>query len=257
MKTASVYDIIHLKFEMNSDIMLEKRFEELYNRAYERGYNTFSPFLTLPEQSELKKMYLPCVLFGGYDGAQRVVAGFGEDVKNDDFPIACVKIEPLNEKFADELTHRDFLGSLMNLGIKRETVGDIIVDGKCGYVICLENIADYICENLTRVRHTSVVAKLSLIPENTAEKFEVLTVFAASKRLDVIIGAVYNFSRSEASKLIASERVFINSVLTLSASKTVSDNDIITIRGYGRFILSGEVKTTKKGRLVLEIKKYC
>ena len=84
-----------------------------------------------------------------------------------------------------------------------------------------------------------------------------LTVFAASKRLDVIIGAVYNFSRSEASKLIASERVFINSVLTLSASKTVSDNDIVTVRGYGRFILSGEVKTTKKGRLVLEIKKYC
>lgn len=92
--------------------MLEKRFEELYNRAYERGCNTFSPFLTLPEQSELKKMYLPCVLFGGYDGAQRVVAGFGEAVGNDDFPIACVKIEPLNEKFADELTHRDFWARL-------------------------------------------------------------------------------------------------------------------------------------------------
>ena len=257
MKTISIYVIIHLKFEMNSDIMLEKRFDELYNRAYERGYNTFSQFLTLSEISELKKMFLPCVLFGGYDGAQRVLAGFGEAVENDDFPITCVKIEPLNEKFADELTHRDFLGSLMNLGIKRETVGDIIVDGKTGYVICLENIADYICENLTRIRHTSVKAQRSLIPENTAEKFEVLTVFASSKRLDVIIGAVYNFSRSESSKLIASERVFINSVLTLSASKTVSDNDIITVRGYGRFILSGEVKTTKKGRLVLEIKKYC
>ncbi len=236
--------------------MLEKRFEELYNRAYERGYNTFSQFLTLPEQSELKKMYLPCVLYGGYGSAERVVAGFGEDISNEDFPITCVKIKPLNEKFADELTHRDFLGAVMNLGIKRETVGDIIVDGKCGYVICLDGIADYICDNLTRVRRTSVKAERSAVPECTAEKFESVTVFAASKRLDVLIGAVYNLSRSEAVKLIAAERTFVNSVLTISPSKTVGDNDIVSVRGYGRFVLSGEVKTTKKGRLVLEVKKY-
>lgn len=236
--------------------MQEKRFEELYKRAYERGYNTFTQFLTLPEQSELKKAYLPCVLYGGYTEAERVVAGFGENVENEDFPIACVKIKPLNEKFADGLTHRDFLGAVMNLGIKRETVGDITVDGKCGYIICLDGIADYICANLTRVRHTSVKAQRSSMPENTAEKFETLTVFTASKRLDALIGAVYNLSRSEAAKLISSERAFINSVLTLSASKTVCDNDIVSVRGYGRFILSGEVKTTKKGRLVLEIKKY-
>ena len=236
--------------------MLEKRFEELYNRAYERGYNTFSQFLTLPEQSELKKMYLPCVLYGGYGSAERVVAGFGEEISNEDFPITCIKIKPLNEKFADELTHRDFLGAVMNLGIKRETVGDIIVDGKCGYVICLDGIADYICDNLTRVRRTSVKSERSAVPECTAEKFESVTVFAASKRLDVLIGAVYNLSRSEAVKLISAERTFVNSVLTISPSKAVGDNDIVSVRGYGRFILSGEVKTTKKGRLVLEVKKY-
>lgn len=236
--------------------MLEKRFEELYNRAYERGYNTFSQFLTLPEQSELKKMYLPCVLYGGYDSAERVVAGFGEDISNEDFPITCIKIKPLNEKFADALTHRDFLGAIMNLGIKRETVGDIIVDGKCGYVICLDGIADYICDNLTRVRRTSVKSERFAVPECTAEKFESVMVFAASKRLDVLIGAVYNLSRSEAVKLISAERTFVNSVITLSPSKTVGDNDIVSVRGYGRFVLSGEVKTTKKGRLVLEVKKY-
>lgn len=236
--------------------MLEKRFEELYNRAYERGYNTFSQFLTMPELSELKKTYLPCVLYGGYDGAERAVAGFGENVSKEEFPIACIKIKPLNEKFADELTHRDFLGAAMNLGIKRETVGDIIVDGKCGYLICLDGIADYICENLTRVRRTSVKAERSAMPENTAERYEAVTVFAASKRLDVLIGAVYNLSRSEAVKLILSERTFVNSVLTISPSKTVCDNDIVSVRGYGRFALSDEIKTTKKGRLVLEIKKY-
>lgn len=236
--------------------MLEKRFEELYNRAYERGYNTFSQFLTMPELSELKKTYLPCVIYGGYDGAERAVAGFGENVSKGDFPIACIKIKPLNEKFADELTHRDFLGAVMNLGIKRETVGDIIVDGKCGYLICLDGIADYVCDNLTRVRHTSVKAEHSAVPECTIEKFETVTVLAASKRLDVLIGAVYNLSRSEAVKLISSERVFINSVLTLSPSKTVGDGNIVSVRGCGRFVLSGNVKTTKKGRLVLEIKRY-
>ena len=99
--------------------MIEKRFEELNERAYERGYNTFSDFLNMEEQSVLKSTFIPCVLFGGYSMAERVVAGFGEDLNDEKFPIVCVCAKPLIQKFADELTHRDFLGALMNLGIKR------------------------------------------------------------------------------------------------------------------------------------------
>ena len=103
--------------------MIEKRFEELNERAYERGYNTFSDFLNIEEQSVLKSTYLPCVLFGGYPMAERVVAGFGDDLNDEKFPIVCICVKPLMQKFADELSHRDFLGALMNLGIKRELLG--------------------------------------------------------------------------------------------------------------------------------------
>ena len=70
--------------------------------------------------------------------AERVVAGFGEDLNDEKFPIVCVCAKPLIQKFADELTHRDFLGALMNLGIKRELVGDIIVDDSKYCPKCME-----------------------------------------------------------------------------------------------------------------------
>ncbi len=236
--------------------MIEKRFEELNERAYERGYNTFSDFLNMEEQSMLKSTYLPCVLYGGYPMAERVVAGFGEGVSEEKFPIICICAMPLMQKFADELSHRDFLGALMNLGIKRELLGDIIVKDNCGYILCLEHIADYICENLERVRHTSVKCERSELPEELGNEPEPTDIFAASKRVDAVIAAVYNLSRNETTKLIKAEKVFVNSKLTASNSYMLDDNDIVSVRGFGRFVFDKEIKMTKKGRLVLEIKKY-
>ena len=121
---------------MNSDELLKSRLEDLARRAYERNYCTFSDFLNLEEASALQSLKLPTeyVLFGGYDGAERCVAGFGDEVADSDFPIVCVEIAPLQQKFADKLNHRDFLGSLMNLGISRGTLGDIIVSSNVGYL---------------------------------------------------------------------------------------------------------------------------
>ena len=73
--------------------MIEKRFEELNERAYERGYNTFSDFLNIEEQSVLKSTYLPCVLFGGYPMAERVVAGFGDDLNGEKFRHCFFNLE--------------------------------------------------------------------------------------------------------------------------------------------------------------------
>ena len=224
--------------------MIEKRFEELNERAYERGYNTFSDFLNIEEQSVLKSTYLPCVLFGGYPMAERVVAGFGDDLNDEKFPIVCICVKPLMQKFADELSHRDFLGALM------------IVKDNCGYILCLEHIAPYICENLERVRHTSVKCEKSNLPNDLKNEPEPAEIFAASKRIDVVIAAVYNLSRNETSKLIKAEKVFVNSRLVTSNSYMLCDNDIVSVRGYGRFSFDKEIKTTKKGRLVLEVKKY-
>lgn len=237
--------------------MDEKRFNELYNRAYEKNFNVFTEFLNLEEQSELKSTYLPCELYGGYDTAERVVAGFGDGITRADFPISYIKAEPVSKKFADKLGHRDFLGAVMNLGIKREMTGDIIVSDNTGYLICLDRIAQYIASNLKKVRHTGVTAKIiDTLPDNIIKPPQPSQFIVASLRLDVLICAVFKLSRSECSKLFSHGKIFINSKLTQDPSYTVKENDIVSVRGFGRFDFSGQVRSTKKSRLVVEIRKY-
>ncbi len=242
---------------MNDKELLEKRLSELYRRAYERGFNTFSDFLNMDEQSTAAKLALPCLSFGGYENAERIVIGFGDSIENSDFPICCIKIEPLQQKFADKLTHRDFLGSLMNLGINRSTLGDIIINENSGYVFCLDSISDYIIENLTRVKHTSVKCeKISTEKELKIKEPEEKEIIVSSLRADAVISSVYKLSRNETAELFNKEMVFINSKAVGKASVMLKDNDIISVRHKGRFIFCEELRKTKKDRIVVEVKIY-
>lgn len=237
--------------------MDEKRFNELYGRAYEKGYKIFSEFLNLEEQSILADSLLPCKKYGGYETAERVVASFGENIKSSDFPIKCLVISPVSKKFADSLSHRDFLGGLMNLGIKREMLGDIIVYDNCGYLLCLEQISDYIINNLTRVRHTNVdVKEIEALPENIIKEPEPVELVVSSLRLDVLVSAVYKLSRNNTSKLFSAGKIFVNSRLTENTSYQIKENDIISVRGFGRFTFLKQLRTTKKDKVVIEVKKY-
>lgn len=237
--------------------MDEKRFNELYGRAHEKGCKIFSDFLNLEEQSILSNSFLPFKTYGGYNTAERIVAGFGEDIKNCDFPIKCLAVSPVSRKFADSLSHRDFLGALMNLGIKREMLGDIIVYDNCGYLLCLEQIADYIINNLTQVRHTNVsVREIGNLPVNAIKEPEPVELVVSSLRLDVLVSAVYKLSRNNTSKLFSSGKIFVNSRLTENTSYQIKENDIISVRGFGRFTFLKQLRTTKKDRVVIEVKKY-
>lgn len=241
----------------HGDDMDEKRLNELYNRAYEKSYKVFTPFLNLEEQSILAQAYLPCEKYGGYDIAERVVAGFGDALQKADFPIAYLVIAPVKQKFADDLTHRDFLGALMNLGIKREMLGDIIVADNQACLICLEQIAAYVADNLHRVKHTDVtVTQTDEIPAGAAEIPESKEFIAASLRLDALISCVYKLSRSKAAKLFAADKVFVNSRLIQNTSYQVKERDIVSVRGMGRFQFDGVLKKTKKDNLVLNIILY-
>ena len=107
------------------DQILRKHFTDLAQKADQSHIATFTGFLSLPEQSVFYSMdfsYVPHCVFGGQEGCERAVIRFGEEWE---FPICCIKMAPLMNKFADALTHRDFLGALMNLGIERSTLGDI------------------------------------------------------------------------------------------------------------------------------------
>lgn len=239
---------------------IEKRFIELSNRASERYYTTYTDFLNMDDQSILKNTCLstPVCLYGGYDMAERCLAGFGDECEINDFPISYIKIEPLNKKFSDNLNHRDFLGSLMGLGIKRETLGDIIIDENVGYLICLENMVNYIIENLKKVRHTSVKCSvIEKLPKTAIKEPEDKKIIVSSKRLDVLIAGVYNLSRSEVKELFVNRKIFVNSKLCENFSEIAKSDDVISVRGFGKFIYEKEVGNTKKNRLLVNVKIYC
>lgn len=234
--------------------ILKKRFRELYNRSQNRGIYVYSDFLNAYEQSLLEEeIRFGYTLNGGYDDAERKLACFG---KENDFgyspcpPIEIICISPLSEKFADDLNHRDFLGSLMGLGIKRETLGDILISKNKGYLICLDTIAQYIIDNLFKVRHTSVRCEIcNEIPLEDLPQPKEKMVIVSSLRLDVLISGVYDISRSKSATLIEGEKVFINGKLTKSNSINIENGSIISVRGYGRFRYTEVLGTTRKDRI--------
>lgn len=240
----------------------QKRFEELASRSSERGYTVYSDFLGLSEISEFSCMRfsVPVTLWGGYENAERCVVCFGDReyfIDNKDYPIKCIIIKPVNQKFADNLTHRDFLGSLMGLGIRREVLGDIIISENCGYIFCLDTISEYIIENLTQVRHTTVKCELTEnVPINALPQPENREIIVSSERLDVIVSAIYNMSRSQVLPIFHTEKVFVNGAVKTSPSATINIGDKISVRGFGRFIYKGVLRTTKKNRFVIKVEVF-
>ncbi len=233
---------------------LAGRFEELSSRSYNKGIWVYSDFLTTAQQAMLQSMKLGAVTFwGGYDGAERRVACFGsEDMCGYDACPDCVwlAIEPVAKKFADELTHRDFFGSVMALGLKREVLGDIIVYDNCAYLYCMDSVSGYVAENLTQVKHTTVACRVVEAPPvesvalPEAEEFVI-----ASERLDATIASVYNISRSVCKDIVEQGKVSVNSILVTNPSRMLEEHDTVSVRGKGRFIYEGICRETRKGKL--------
>ena len=237
----------------------EKRFLELADRAEQRFYTTFSEFLNMEEESVLSALHfnINYCLFGGYDGAERCIAAFGYDCEEADFPISMIKVEPVSPKFADKLSHRDFLGSLMGLGIKREVLGDIVISDNTGYIFCLNTIAGYIVQELSKVRHTIVKCSIAdALPDSAVKTLEEEQMVVASERLDVLVAAVYHFSRSAVKELFVARKIYVNSRICENFSYIPKEKDIISVRGKGRFVYNGVIGKTKKDRNIISVGVY-
>ena len=248
---------------MNEDEKrLQKRFAELASRAASRGCWTNTEFLTTAEQDLLQRTKLdaPYVLSGGYDGAERRLALFGaEELCGYEAvpPAVCLKIEPAAPKFAETLTHRDYLGALMGLGIRREVLGDIVLQGNAAYLFCMDSIAGFILENCTQIRRTAVtVTRAEALPELLAQPPELTEIIVASERLDAVVAAVWKLSRSEAKQLADDGRVYLNSCLTETPAAELRPGDMVSLRGFGRFLYEGTAAETRKGRLRVKIRRF-
>lgn len=197
------------------------------------------------------------LLFGGYEGAERVYFGAFPDWCEPDgemFPIAKLKI--IN-KSGRELRHSDFLGALMSLGLERDTVGDILVGKKESFVFVSESVADYIVSQVTKIGSGGVeVSRDSskVLPESGG--FSERSDTVASKRLDCVVASLASCSRGKAAELIESGLVSVGGLEVTKITKEVAEGDVIAVRRVGKFVIDGISDVTKKGRLVLKYKKY-
>lgn len=236
---------------------LRKRFLELAEKAYMQNVYCFTGFLSMAELSVFYKAqtefsHVPYTVFGGNSGCERQMVRLGsEDMMGyeEKFPIVCLCARPISEKFADALTHRDVLGACMNLGIDRSTVGDILIRENRAYLYCMETIAPYIMENLTRIKHTNISCMLfDGEAEYLMPKLKEKEIQAASERLDGIIAKAYQLSREKSLLLFREKKIYVNGRVQENNSSIPKTGDIVSVRGYGRFRYDGMSHTTRKGK---------
>lgn len=243
---------------------MEKHFRDLARTAYQRGIAVFSDFLNLNELNIFQSLrgefsYLETETFGGYELAERQIAVFRPEapVFYADYPVKCLKITPLNAKFAEDLNHRDYLGAVLNLGIDRACLGDILVEEDAAYLFCLERMADFIRDNLIRIRHTSVyVEQVEAENFHYEPKYKEVSGTVASVRLDKLLALAFNASRSSLTGLIEGGKVFVNGKLVTSNGYEPKEGDLISVRGMGRFRFRETGGQSKKGREYVILWRY-
>jgi RNA-binding protein YlmH len=227
----------------------------------------YSDFLDPYQKTIVEKVFsnmddVDYTITGGYIGAERVIIIFRPNfVFKDDFGNPF-KVLDIVAKGRGSLSHRDYLGALMGLGIKREKIGDILVsadtDSNRCQIIVLGEISEYIRYNLVKVGTQNVEIELK-----DTDEFEVsgpkmleISTTVASLRLDSVASAGFGISRSKIVDLIKAERVTLDWEGINSLTKQVKEGDTISIRGKGRVVLDKVGKITKKGRISLVLKKY-
>lgn len=223
-----------------------------------------SGFLTPAEQED----FLQCPeaagfsfsFDGGFEAAERklLVAGNEEDIGwPPDSPIRVIAVRPLSMRFAEELTHRDFLGAVLGLGLERGCIGDILVREKSAWILCLASSADFIASSLTEVRRTAVSASIVTgeIPE-LQPVFAPLRLNVASERLDTVTAAFAGLSRGRAADLFSAEKVQVNGRVITDKSFRMKPGDILSLRGFGKAVYDGIEQETRKNRLWVLLRKY-
>ncbi len=247
------------------------RLDDLCHRA-ERGEVAVSVFLS-PRELHFAAAYLRrsgahFFAFGGYDGAERqriyILPDYmesAEDVQGlDDFGvshgISAVRVLPSGYR---KLSHRDFLGSVLGLGIERSVIGDILVDdGSRAVIFCDTAMQDFLASELCKVANDKVrtqTAELSAIalPER---RYAQINDTVASPRLDCIVGSLCSLSRERAKEAVVAGLVEIDFETEERPDRVVEAPALVSVRGYGRYRVLSVSDLTKKGRYRLAAEKF-
>lgn len=231
------------------------------DRAANRGRPVRTPFLDPREQAIVEALVgrngeLQSPSDGGYQGAERRrcwIAPRWIPPKEEAFGLSFLSIRTKGR--SGELSHRDVLGSLLGLGIKREMVGDILILPERCFAIVAEEIAEYVLLHLTRIGSKSVSIELCdrnglVLPERQTKQW---TVSVASLRVDALVSSVFRLSRAKASEAIRSGKCRINWQVTEDPSRLLEEGDTVSLRGWGRFRVDVVEGKTKKGRVRVRV----
>lgn len=242
------------------DDYLRSNIQNMVQLAESRYYPRFSVFLderqqVLAEQVLRRFACTNYLFYGGAENCDRLMLGvFPSDMAPDPalFPIVPLAAHSLKETFS----HRDCLGSLMGLGLKRASVGDIWVNGTTAVLFLTEEVSDFVRLGLFRIGRIPVSVESPCEDELLRTiSYEEHNGTVASLRLDCIVAFIIGKSRTQACSLIAAGLVSVNRVPVTQSAKQVAPGDQIVIRGYGKFYLGTQIRTTRKDRLSITIQK--
>ncbi len=238
--------------------LLPARVDDLKEIVRKSNSPKYLGFLT-PEESAVAircfKLGEKYKLFGGYDNADRVMLGALPDWC--ETPVFPIKAITFTYRECDSLSHRDFLGALMALGIARETIGDILIEKGRAIVFASDDVAKFILTQVDKVGNVGVTlfegCSEPLPQVSTKQEF---SVTVASTRVDCVVAAICNMSRNKATEKIDDGLVAVNSVCVTKSTATIHVGDKITIRQKGKFEIVSCDGYSKSGRIILKYNKY-
>ena len=232
---------------------------EKYSLSKERDIPLFGNHFYPPNiwrffEDKMKERFFPITSDGFFDEAERRMISFN-NIYECSFPYKIIKVT--NKSKFSNLTHRDYLGALLSLGIKREKIGDLLVkENVCYFPVC-EEIEQFIIDNLSLIGKSPCdVEVVSDEFKAPAFEFKELVILVQTLRIDSIVAKLANVSRGKAQSMIEEGKVLINYNTVSNKSVMIEIGSRITIRGQGKFILKDIIGNSKSGKFKVLIKKY-
>lgn len=251
--------------------LISKIFDKIESSS-KKNTIEYTSFLDMHQKAIVKKVlnqikHKQNIFYGGFDNAEREVCIIYPEkleavFENNQFDFNNI-ISSINIKLPSDLrgkyAHPVYLGAVVKVGLNREKVGDILVSIDGADVIVLKETKNILINSFKELTRFS---KSEMSMQNIEDinictpKTEVFKIIIPSMRLDSIVSDLIRTSRGKANEYINSERVYINGEIVKKSSKAIKDNDLITVRGKGRFKINKIVGNTKKNNIVLEVEKY-
>ncbi len=215
-----------------------------------------SPFLNESELNTVRQFCgnkIPYSIDGGHPYAIRAKVIFEASEPWVSDIVCLVAKRKRNETL---LEHRDVLGALMNLNIERNQLGDCWVEEDKVVVYTSKHLSNLIQQECIQIAREKVEFQISDIHYSNQIKKEKATGFISSERIDSLVSCIAKKSRTDAQWLIQNQKVMVNHQIVLKSTKRCQSEDIISIRGVGRFIYKGIVKQSRKNKFLIEYEKY-